>query len=73
MDLYGETKHSTVKALREYLRPDEIKKGTGIATNKAFERYYQFEFEDELKAYNKRQEIRKAGMKNKIASKDQRQ
>lgn len=66
VDLYGGTKHSTVKALREYLRPDEIKRGTGIATNKAFERYYQFEFEDELKVYNKRQELRKAGKKKYV-------
>lgn len=46
VDLYGGTKHSTVKAMRRHFRPDEIKKGTGIISNSAFERYYQDEFED---------------------------
>ena len=46
--------------MREYFRPDEIKMGTGIVSNRAFERYYQYEFEDELKIYRKRHEIRKA-------------
>lgn len=59
VDLYGGTKHSTVKAMRQYFRPDEIRKGTGIVSNSAFERYYQDEFEDELKIYEKRAEIRK--------------
>ncbi|MBW2029439.1 MAG: site-specific integrase [Deltaproteobacteria bacterium] len=63
VDLYGGTKHTTVRGMREYFRPDEIKKGTGIVSNKAFERYFQHEFEDELKIYRKRQEIRKTGKK----------
>lgn len=63
VDLYGGTKHTTVRGMRGYFRPDEIKKGTGIASNKAFERYFQHEFEDELKIYQKRQEIRSAGKK----------
>ncbi|MBW1855591.1 MAG: hypothetical protein JRJ00_13085 [Deltaproteobacteria bacterium] len=49
--------------MRAFFRPDEIKKGTGITSNRAFERYFQHEFEDELKIYRKRQEIRKAGKK----------
>ena len=42
MDLYGGTKHSTATALGDILTPEEIKRGgTGSATNKAFERYFQ--------------------------------
>jgi integrase len=63
VDLYGGTKHSTVRGMREYFRPDEIRQGTGIVSNKAFERYFQHEFEDELKIYQKRQDLRKAGKK----------
>ena len=61
VDLYGGTKHTTVKAMRQYFRSDEIKQGTGIISNKAFERYFQHEYEDERKIYEKRNEIRKAG------------
>jgi len=49
--------------MREYFRPDEIRQGTGIVSNKAFERYFQHEFEDELKIYQKRNELRKGGKK----------
>jgi hypothetical protein len=59
VDLYGGTKHSTVKAMRKYFRLDEIKKGTGIISNFAFERYYQDEFEEEVKIFEKREEIRR--------------
>jgi hypothetical protein len=42
VDLYGGTKHSTATALGELLTPEQIKRGgTGSATNKAFERYFQ--------------------------------
>ena len=42
VDLYGGTKHSTATALGELHTPEEIKRGgTGSATNKAFERYFQ--------------------------------
>jgi hypothetical protein len=42
VDLYGGTKHSTATALGDILTPEEIKRGgTGSATNKAFERYFQ--------------------------------
>jgi hypothetical protein len=42
VDLYGGTKHSTATALGEILTPEEVKRGgTGSATNKAFERYFQ--------------------------------
>ncbi len=42
VDLYGGTKHSTATALGASLTPEQIKRGgTGSATNKAFERYFQ--------------------------------
>jgi hypothetical protein len=42
VDLYGGTKHSTATALGQFLTPEQIKRGgTGSATNKAFERYFQ--------------------------------
>jgi integrase len=51
VDLYGGTRHSTVRALREYFTPDQIKRGTMHSTNKAFERYFQIELEDARKIY----------------------
>lgn len=51
VDLYGGTRHSSVKALRNNNRPDEIKQGTMHATNAAFERYFQVELEDARKIY----------------------
>lgn len=70
VDLYGGTKHSTVKAMREFFRPDEIKQGTGIVSNKAFERYFQHEFEDERKIYRKRNELRQRSKVGKKVAKD---
>ncbi|MFH0844901.1 MAG: hypothetical protein V1930_05450 [Pseudomonadota bacterium] len=64
VSLYPGTKHSTVRAMRKYFRPDEIKKGTGINSNKAFERYFMTEYEDELKLYRKRSELRKSPAPN---------
>ena len=51
VDLYGGTRHSSVKALRERFTPDQIKKGTMHHTNKAFDRYFQIELEDSRKIY----------------------
>ena len=39
VDLYGGTRHSSVRALRRYRSPEEIKEAAMSATNKAFERY----------------------------------
>lgn len=39
IDLYGGTRHSSVRALRKYRTPEEIKEAAMSATNKAFERY----------------------------------
>lgn len=51
VDMYGGTRHSSVKALRKTHRPDEIKQGTMHHTNTAFERYYQIELEDARRIY----------------------
>ena len=51
VDLYGGTRHSSVKALRERFTPEQIKRATMHHTNKAFERYYQVELEDSRKVY----------------------
>ncbi|KQC11382.1 MAG: hypothetical protein APR62_09995 [Smithella sp. SDB] len=39
VDLYGGTRHSTVRALRKYRSPEEIKEAAMSKTNKAFDRY----------------------------------
>lgn len=46
VDLYGGTRHSSARALRQYRTPEEIKRATMHSTNKAFERYFQIEAED---------------------------
>lgn len=51
MDLYGGTRHSSARALREFHSPEEIKRATMHTTNKAFERYFQIEIEDVRKIY----------------------
>jgi hypothetical protein len=51
IDLYGGTRHSTVTAMGQYLTPEQIKKGTGHTTNKAFERYFQSESRDAIQVY----------------------
>ena len=48
VDLYGGTRHSTARSLRHYRTPEEIRRATMSATNKAFERYYKVEA-DELR------------------------
>jgi integrase len=49
VDLYGGTRHSTVKALRHTRTPEEIKRGSMHSTNKAFDRYFQIE-NDEVRS-----------------------
>ena len=51
IDLYGGTKHTTVTGASERLTPEQIKRGTGHATNKAFERYFQREARDAVQVY----------------------
>ena len=71
VDLYGGTRHSSAKALRRYRTPEEIKRATMHATNKAFERYFWME-SDELRdiyrdAVEPRKQTKRAG-KGKVLS-----
>jgi integrase len=62
VDLYGGTRHSSVRALREYFSPEEIKQyGTTHSTNKAFERYFQHELGDQEKIFKKARVGKKKG------------
>ncbi|MEJ2285986.1 MAG: phage integrase N-terminal SAM-like domain-containing protein [Desulfobacterales bacterium] len=63
VDLYGGTKHSTATALGQFLTPEQIKRGgTGSATNKAFERYFQPRRTESIKVTSA---IKKLQRKNK--------
>jgi integrase len=54
VDLYGGTRHSSVRALRRYHSPEEIKEAAMSKTNKAFERYMgQANDDDILSIYRK--------------------
>ena len=60
VDLYGGTKHSTATALGELLTPEQIKRGgTGSATNKAFERYFQPRRTESLKVTSAIRQLQK--------------
>lgn len=60
IDLYGGTKHSTATALGEFLTPEQIKRGgTGSATNKAFERYFQPRRRESAKVVSTIKELQK--------------
>ena len=51
VDLYGGTRHSTVRALRLHHTPEEIKRGSMHSTNTAFNRYFQVENEEARTLY----------------------
>jgi len=51
VDLYGGTRHSTVRELRKYRTPEEIRFASMHSTNKAFERYFQIEADDLREIY----------------------
>ena len=53
VDLYGGTRHSTARALRQCCTPEEIKRATMHSTNKAFERYYRIESDELRSVYRK--------------------
>jgi len=60
VDIYGGTKHSTAIALGELLTPEQIKRGgTGSATHKAFERYYQPRRTESIKVTSAIKKLRK--------------
>ena len=62
VDLYGGTRHSSVRALREYFSPEEIRQyGTTHSTNKAFERYFKHELSDQEKIFKKSKVGKKKG------------
>ena len=67
VDLYGGTRHSSAKALRQFCSPEEIKRATMHSTNKAFERYFQIESDDLRTIYGKTRGAKKA-LKNFSAS-----
>ena len=71
VDLYGGTKHSTATALGELLTPEEIKRGgTGSATNKAFERYFQPRREESQKVTSAIRQLQKKGQLVKLRKKN---
>lgn len=49
-NLYGGTRHSSVRALRKYRSPEEIKRAAMSETNKAFERYMGKDTDDDLRS-----------------------
>lgn len=53
VDLYGGTKHSSATALRKFYSPEQIKRATMHATNRAFERYFKVELDDLRSIYQK--------------------
>jgi len=59
VDLYGGTRHSTAKAMKEFATPEQIKRVTMHSTNKAFERYFQTDSEDVKILMGKRVEQQK--------------
>jgi hypothetical protein len=48
--LYSGTRHSSVRALRKYRSPEEIKRAAMSETNKAFERYMGKDTDDDLRS-----------------------
>ena len=49
--LYGGTRHSSARALREYCSPEQIRKASMHSTNEAFERYFKLELDDVKNIY----------------------
>ena len=59
VDLYGETRHSSARALREFHSPEEIKRATMHTTNKAFDRYFIMELGDSRNIYSSTKTLQK--------------
>lgn len=58
VDLYGGTRHSTVRALRKHYSPEQIKEAVMSKTNKPFERYLGQAIDDDiLSIYRKGAEV----------------
>jgi integrase len=65
VDLYGGTRHSSARGLREFCSPEQIRKATMHSTNAAFERYFRVELDDVKSIYEKTKS-RKQGKANVI-------
>ena len=65
VDLYGGTRHSSVRALRHMISPEQIRLASGHSTSKAFERYYTLEPDDLRKTYSM---TRQNGSGNELAN-----
>lgn len=57
VDLYGGTRHSSARALREHFSPEQIKRATMHTTNAAFERYFTMESDDVRSIYKKSADV----------------
>lgn len=58
VDLYGGTRHSTVRALRKHFSPESLKEAAMSSTNKAFERYLGKATDDDVRSiYQKGAEV----------------
>ena len=53
VDLYGGTRHSSARALREFFSPERIRRAVGSATNTAFERYFKVEGEEVREVFSR--------------------
>ena len=58
VSLYPGTKHSTIRGLRQYLTPDQIKQGAGIKSSSSFMRYFAEEYEDQILLSEQRERLR---------------
>jgi integrase len=66
VDLYGGTRHSSVRALRKYRSSEEIKGAAMSETNKAFERYMGKDTDDDLRSvYRQSAEVVSIGKADK--------
>ena len=58
VDLYGGTRHSSARALREFCSPEQIKRASMHSTNSAFDRYFKLELDDVKNIYGKTKKVR---------------
>jgi integrase len=72
VDLYGGTRHSSARSLREFCSPEQIKKATMHSTNAAFERYFRVELDDVKMIYQKTRRKEGRGQVIKLSPKTER-
>jgi len=71
VELYGGTRHSTVRALRRHRTPEEIRRDSIYKINKAFELYYKVKLEDIRATYRDTAERKKGevvSLKSKVSA-----